>query len=168
MYDKIKKETLSLYIKGEEEAITKGNKEKNPIEIGGRKLKKGGLIAIYNERRVDAEAAIQQREIRTINRGEEINRITPSVGRLSIFDIMNQSVESVINDFKKLNLDSSPSNKANSEINPNPGKNEPSLKNETKINTNNSSILDDNNEDSGKSVIIKGNNSELNKRRRIN
>jgi len=49
--EKIKKETLSLYIKGEEEAITIGDKKKNPIEIGGRKFKKGGLIAIYEHKK---------------------------------------------------------------------------------------------------------------------
>src|SRR5579864_4664455 len=114
--EKIRKETLSLYIKGEEEAITIGDKKKNPIEIGGRKFKKGGLIAIYEDKKIDAEASLQQQELRLMKKGREVKRIIPSLGRLSIFEIMNQSVGSIIHDFKKLNIDSSTTGNDNNVI----------------------------------------------------
>jgi hypothetical protein len=167
MLDKLRKETLSLYMKGEEETITTGEKKKKPLEIGGRKFKKGGLIAIYEDKKIDAEATLQQQELRAMKRGIEIKRIIPSLGRLSIFEIMNQSVVSVIHDFKKLNLDSSTPGNVKSEVKINTDKSQPNLKDSNLIGGNNVSI-DDNNVETGKSVLIKGDNNELNKKRRIN
>jgi hypothetical protein len=176
--DKLRKETLSLYIKGEEEAITTGDKIKKPIEVGGRKLKKGGLVAIYEDKKIEAEATLQQQEIKSMKAGFEINRILPSFGRLSIFEIMNRSVGSVIDDFKKLNLDSSTSsNNNNNEIKTNSIKSQSNsikpqsnLRNEVKINNNDSSspVLDNKNIDINKNVLTKDDNNESNKKRRIN
>ena len=165
--DKLRKETLSLYIKGEEEGIMIGEKKKKSLEIGGRKFKKGGLIAIYEDKKIDAEASLQQQELRAMKRGIEVKRIIPSLGRLSIFEIMNQSVVSVINDFKKLNLDSSTSGDINSEVKTNTDKSQSNLKDDAIVSSNNVSI-NENNVDTGKSVLIKGDNNELNKKRRIN
>ncbi len=165
--DKLRKETLSLYIKGEEEGIMIGEKKKKSLEIGGRKFKKGGLIAIYEDKKIDAEASLQQQELRAMKRGIEVKRIIPSLGRLSIFEIMNQSVVSVINDFKKLNLDSSTSGDINSEVKTNTDKSQSNLKDDAIVSNNNVSI-NENNVDTGKSVLIKGDNNELNKKRRIN
>jgi len=165
--DKLRKETLSLYIKGEEEGIMIGEKKKKSLEIGGRKFKKGGLIAIYEDKKIDAEASLQQQELRAMKRGIEVKRIIPSLGRLSIFEIMNQSVVSVINDFKKLNLDSSTSGDINSEVKTNTYKSQSNLKDDAIVSSNNVSI-NENNVDTGKSVLIKGDNNELNKKRRIN
>lgn len=165
--DKLRKETLSLYIKGEEEGIMIGEKKKKSLEIGGRKFKKGGLIAIYEDKKIDAEASLQQQELRAMKRGIEVKRIIPSLGRLSIFEIMNQSVVSVINDFKKLNLDSSTSGDINSEVKTNTYKSQSNLKDDAIVSNNNVSI-NENNVDTGKSVLIKGDNNELNKKRRIN
>jgi len=158
LLDKLRKETLSLYRKGEEEAIVIGEKKKKPLEVGGRKFKKGGLIAIYEDKKIDAEANLQQQELNAMKRGIKVKRIIPSLGRLSIFEIMNQSVVSVINDFKKLNIDSSTPSNTNSDIKTNTDKTESNLK----------VSMDDKNTESGKSVLIKGENNELNKKRRIN
>lgn len=166
--EKIRKETLSLYIKGEEEAITIGDKKKNPIEIGGRKFKKGGLIAIYEDKKIDAEASLQQQELRIMKKGKEVKRIIPSLGRLSIFEIMNQSVGSVIHDFKKLNISSSTTSSDNSEIKTNLVKFQSNLKDQTEVDVKDSLISNDNNTETGKSISIKGENNELNKKRRLN
>jgi len=167
LLDKLRKETLSLYMKGEEEAIVTKEKIKKPLELGGRKFKKGGLIAIYEDKKIDAEATLQQQELRAMKEGIEVKRIIPSLGRLSIFEIMNQSVVSVINDFKKLNLDSSTSNNINSEVKTSINKSQLKLKDSNKVSDNNI-FIDDNNVETGKSVLIKGDNNELNKKRRIN
>lgn len=167
-FDALRKETLNLYIKGEEEPILTGEKKKNSLEMGSRKFKKGGLITNYEDKKIEAEATLQQQEIRAMKRGIEIKqRIMPSMGRLSIFEIMNQSVVSVINDFKKLSLDSSSSGNNNNEIKTDLTKSESNLKDDAKINIKNSPILDDN-IDKSKSILIKGDNNELNKKRRIN
>jgi hypothetical protein len=168
VFDKVRKETLRLYIKGEEEAITIGDKKKSPIEVGGRKFKKGGLIAIYEDKKIDAEACLQQQELRAMKRGVEVKRIIPSLGRLSIFEIMNQSVGSVIHDFKKLNLDSSTPKIENSIVKTDSSKSQFDIKHETKISNNDSPTIDNNNIDTGKSISIKGDNDEINKKRRIN
>jgi hypothetical protein len=168
----VKKETFKSFIKGEEESITTGNKKKTPLEVGGRRLKKGGLIAVYEDKKIEAEATIQQQELRALKRGIEIKRIIPSYGRLSIFEIMNQSVGSVINDFKKLNLDSSTSSNENSdsEVKSDSVKLQSNLKDEIKVNINDSSIINDNNMETSKSksILIKDDNDEINKKRRIN
>jgi len=104
-------------------------------------------------------------------RGREVKRrILPGFGRLSIFEIMNQSIGSVINDFKKLNLDSSTSANVNNEIKTNSIKSLPNVNEDPKVNVNDSSIttLDNNDINKSKSVLIKGVNNELNKKRRIN
>jgi hypothetical protein len=168
-FDKFKKETLNEYRKGEEEAITIGKDKKKALELGGRKLKRGGLTAVYENKKIDVEVAIQQDEIRAVNMGREVkHNILPSFGRLSIFELMNQSVLSVINDYKKLNLDSSNLDNTNKEIKTNSTESQPIIKNDTKVNVNDSSIIDDNNLDKGKSILIKGENNEINKKRRIN
>ena len=176
LLDKLRKETLSLYIKGEEEAITTGDNLKKPqesqsqsqpLEIGRRKFKKGGLIAIYEDKKIEAEASFQQQEMKAIKNGFIFKRILPSYGRLSIFEIMNRSVGSITDDFKKLNIDSSTSSN-NNEINTNSVKSESnsvksesnsikpqsSLKKEVKINNNDSSspspLLDNKNIDMSK------------------
>jgi len=164
----LRKETLNLYIKGEEEPILTGEKKKNSLEMGSRKFKKGGLITNYEDKKIEAEATLQQQELRAMKKGIEVKeRIMPSMGRLSIFEIMNQSVVSVINDFKKLSLDSSSSGNNNNEIKTDLTKSESNLKDDTKINVNNFPIFDDN-IDKSKSILIKGDNNELNKKRRIN
>ena len=165
--DKLRKETLSLYIKGEEEGIMIGEKKKKSLEIGGRKFKKGGLIAIYEDKKIDAEASLQQQELRAMKRGIEVKRIIPSLGRLSIFEIMNQSVVSVINDFKKLNLDSSTPDNINNEVKTDINKSQPNIK-DNMLNKDNNVSVKENNVDTGKSVLVKGDNNELNKKRRIN
>ena len=116
LFEKLKKETLTQYVKGEEDSIKTGEKKNIPLELGGRKLKKGGLIAVYEEKKRTAEAAILQEEVRVKAKGREIKHIMPSFGRMSIFEMMNQSVGSVINDFKKLNIDSSTSDNIKDEI----------------------------------------------------
>ena len=190
--EKVRKETFKSFIKGEEEPITIGNKKKTPLEIGGRKLKKGGLMAVYEDKKIEAEATLQQQELRALERGIEIKRIIPSFGRLSIFELMNQSVGSVINDFKKLNLDSSTSSSkisdsndtSDSEIKSDSIKFQSNIKDEIKVKINDSSIINDNNTDNNKnilikgdndnntdnnkSILIKGDNDEVNKKRRIN
>jgi len=106
-----------------------------------------------------------------MNAGREVKgRILPGFGRLSIFEIMNQSVGSVISDFKKLNLNSSTSGDVVNKVNTNPVKSLSDVKEDPKVNVNDSSIstLDDNDINKSKSVLIKGNNNELNKKRRIN
>jgi len=167
LLDKLRKETLSLYIKGEEEAITVGEKKKKPLELGGRKFKKGGLIAIYEDKKIDAEATLQQQELKAMKRGIEVKRIIPSLGRLSIFEIMNQSVVSVIQDFKKLNLDSSTPDNINNEVKTDINKSQPNIK-DNMLNKDNNVSVKKNNVDTGKSVLVKGDNNELNKKRRIN
>jgi len=167
LLDKLRKETLSLYIKGEEEAITVGEKKKKPLELGGRKFKKGGLIAIYEDKKIDAEATLQQQELKAMKRGIEVKRIIPSLGRLSIFEIMNQSVVSVIQDFKKLNLDSSTLDNINNEVKTDINKSQPNIK-DNMLNKDNNVSVKENNVDTGKSVLVKGDNNELNKKRRIN
>ena len=167
LLDKLRKETLSLYIKGEEEAITVGEKKKKPLELGGRKFKKGGLIAIYEDKKIDAEATLQQQELKAMKRGIEVKRIIPSLGRLSIFEIMNQSVVSVIQDFKKLNLDSSTPDNINNEVKTDINKSQPNIK-DNMLNKDNNVSVKENNVDTGKSVLVKGDNNELNKKRRIN
>src|SRR5947207_1637949 len=167
LLDKLRKETLSLYIKGEEEAITVGEKKKKPLELGGRKFKKGGLIAIYEDKKIDAEATLQQQELKAMKRGIEVKRIIPSLGRLSIFEIMNQSVVSVIQDFKKLNLDSSTPDNINNEVKTDINKSQLNIK-DNMLNKDNNVSVKENNVDTGKSVLVKGDNNELNKKRRIN
>ena len=167
LLDKLRKETLSLYIKGEEEGIMIGEKKKKSLEIGGRKFKKGGLIAIYEDKKIDAEATLQQQELKAMKRGIEVKRIIPSLGRLSIFEIMNQSVVSVIQDFKKLNLDSSTPDNINNEVKTDINKSQPNIK-DNMLNKDNNVSVKKNNVDTGKSVLVKGDNNELNKKRRIN
>lgn len=174
LLDKLRKQTLSLYLKGEEEVITTGDKIKKPLEIGGRKFKKGGLVAIYEDRKIEAEVSIQEHELNVIKKGSEINRILPSFGRLSIFEIMNRSIGSITDDFKKLNIDSSTSSN-NNETNTNLVKSQSksikpqsSLRNEVKVDDNNfSSPKPDNNTDINKNVFTKDDNNESNKKRRI-
>jgi hypothetical protein len=171
-FNKIKKDTLSQYVKGEEEEIIRLGKDKNnSLRLGGQKLKRGGLIAVYEDKKVDAEVAFQQGEIRAMNAGREVKgRILPGFGRMSIFEIMNQSIGSVINEFKKLNLDSSTSANVNNDIKTNSVKSLPNVNEDPKVNVNDSSIstLDNNDINKSKSVLIKGDNNELNKKRRIN
>jgi len=52
-----------------------GENKKNPLKIDGHKLKKGGLIAIYEYKKISAEASIQQRELKVIKKGIKIKRI---------------------------------------------------------------------------------------------
>jgi len=123
-------------------------------------------MAVYEDKKIEAEATLQQQELRALERGIEIKRIIPSFGRLSIFELMNQSVGSVINDFKKLNLDSSTSSSkisdsndtSDSEIKSDSIKFQSNIKDEIKVKTNDSSIINDNNTDNNKNIIIKGDN----------
>lgn len=121
-----------------------------------------------------AEAAILQEEVRVKAKGREIKHIMPSFGRMSIFEMMNQSVVSVINDFKKLNIDSSISDNIKDEIKTSSVNTKPNIIDENKanVNTKDSSIpvnnISENNDEKSKSVLIKGDNNELNKKRRIN
>lgn len=174
LLDKLRKQSLNLYLKGEEEVITTGDNIKKPLEIGGRKFKKGGLVAIYEDRKIEAEVSIQEHELNVIKNGSAINRILPSFGRLSIFEIMNRSIGSITDDFKKLNIDSSTSSN-NNETNTNLVKSQSksikpqsSLRNEVKIDENDfSSPKPDNDRDMNKNVFTKDDNNESNKKRRI-
>jgi hypothetical protein len=168
LLEKLRKETLGLYIKGEEEPIRTGENKKNVLELGGRKLKKGGLITVYEDKKIDAETTLQQEEINAMKKGIEIKRILPSFGRLSIFEVMNQSVGSIINDFKKLNIDSSSVGNANNDVKTNSINIKSNLKDEGNINNINSPTIENKDLKEGKSLLIKGDNNELNKKRRIN
>jgi hypothetical protein len=172
VFNRWKKNTLSQYVKGEEEEIIRmGKDKKNSLRLDGKKLKRGGLIAVYEDKKVDAEVAFQRDEIRSIHGGWNVkNRILPAFGRLSIFEIMNQSIESVVNNFKNLNLDSSTSANVNNDIKTDSVKSLPNVNEDPKVNVNDSSIstLDNNDINKSKSVLIKGDNNELNKKRRIN
>ena len=184
LLDKLRKETLSLYIKGEEEAIITGDNIKKPLEsqsqsqsqsqpqpqpleIGGRKFKKGGLIAIYEDKKIEAEASFQQQEMKAIKNGFIFKRILPSYGRLSFFEIMNRNVGSITDDFKKLNIDSSTSSN-NNEINTNSVKSESnSIKSESNLIKPQSSLINEvkinNNGSSSPSPILENNNIDMSK-----
>ena len=180
---RLRKELFSVYMKGEEEAIVSADrKNAKPLQVDGRKFKKGGLMAVYQDRKLDAEATIQQQELRDIKKGnKEVKRIIPSLGRLSIFEILNQSVESIINDFRKLKIDSSKLDNSNKNINTNfqytqsitDDNNYNYINNNDNNNNNNissnfNSLESDEKNVSGNSVLIKGENNEVNKKRRIN
>lgn len=160
----LQKETLNLFVEGEEEAVmTKEKKNPSVVKLDDHKLKKGGLLNIYEERRVTAEVYHQQKEIKIINREDVIaisNRIIPFSRKLSIFDIMNQSVPSVVDDLKKLNInsDSSKLDDIGEKMDIDSDNTQIVSNNETNINVSKKKVKS--------SIFIKSENNWFNKKRR--